>query len=312
MALDLRQRLARSPAEPVLLDGGLGTELIAMGLEQGRAPEWWVIEHPERIEGVHRAYVEAGSDVIHSCTFGASPSKLASVGLEGRCDEVNRLAVELARRAAGETALVAGDVGPTGKLYPPMGDADTESLLAAFRAQVAALSAAGADLISIETMFDLREALAAVQAARESGLPVLASMTFEAKKRGVFTIVGDRLVPALAALAEAGADAVGLNCSVSSTEMIPMVQEATAGLEHPLVAQPNAGQPRVTPEGVTYDARPEPFAMDLMEMVRAGARIIGGCCGSDPEFIRAARLALDALFADGQASTRPPAPPDCP
>jgi 5-methyltetrahydrofolate--homocysteine methyltransferase len=142
-------------------------------------------------------------------------------------------------------------------------------------------------------MFDLREAQAALQAARESGLPVLVSMTFEAKKRGAFTIVGDRLVPALQALADAGADAVGLNCSVGSDQMVPMVSEAAAALDHPLVAQPNAGQPRVTPDGVVYDAKPEAFVADLMEMIGAGARIVGGCCGSDPDFIRAARTAMD-------------------
>lgn len=294
MRSDLRQRLGDGTGV-LLLDGGMGTELIAMGLEQGQAPEWWVIEHPERLERVHRAYVEAGSDIIQTCTFGGSPPKLASVGLEGRCAEINRGAVEVARRAAGGDALVAGDVGPTGRMFPPMGDASPGDLREAFRAQTAALAEGGADLISIETMFDLREALAAVEAALETGLPVMASMTFEAKKRGTFTIVGDALLPALTALADAGADVVGLNCSVTSSEMIPMVREA-AGVSAPLAAQPNAGQPRVTPQGVVYDARPEPFAMDLMEMVRGGARIVGGCCGSDPGFIRSARLALDSLL----------------
>ena len=294
MTHDLRTRL-RQTSDVLLLDGGMGSELIAMGLALGRAPEWWVLDHPERLEQVHRAYVDAGSDVIHSCSFGASPPKLASVGLEGRCAEVNRRAVELARRAAGDNVLVAGDIGPTGRMFPPMGDADSGTLRDAFHEQVAAQAEAGADLISIETMFDLREALAALDAALETGLPVLASMTFETKKRGTFTMVGDPLMPSLEALADAGADAVGLNCSVTSTEMIPIVREAAA-VEAPLVAQPNAGQPRVTDRGVTYDARPGPFALDLMEMVKAGARVIGGCCGSDPEFIRAVRLALDAFL----------------
>jgi 5-methyltetrahydrofolate--homocysteine methyltransferase len=287
---DLRQRL--TDGDLLLLDGGLGTQLIAMGLERGRAPEWWVLDHPDRVETVHRRYVEAGSDIVHTCTFGGSPPKLASVGLAGRCDEVNRAAARLCRRAAGDAALVAGDIGPTGKLFPPMGQTTAEELRAAFAEQVQALAAGGVDLISIETMFDLREALAALQAALEVGLPVLASMTFEAKKRGVFTIVGDRLTAALQALADAGADAVGLNCSVDATQMIPMVQEAAAAVQRPLVAQPNAGQPRVTPDGVVYDATAEAFAEDLVQMVRAGARVVGGCCGTDPDFIRAARAAL--------------------
>ena len=291
MTGDLAQRLAAG--DRLLLDGGLGTRLIAMGLEQGRAPEWWVLEHPDRIEQVHRGYVEAGSDVIHTCTFGASPPKLASVRLQGRCDEVNLKAAEIALRAAGGAVMVAGDVGPTGMMFPPMGEATGDALREAYRQQVEQLARGGVDLISIETMFDLREAQAALEAALETGLPVLASMTFEAKKRGVFTIMGDALVPSLRALASAGATAVGLNCSVDPAQMIPMVEQAAAAIEAPLVAQPNAGQPQVTAEGVTYDAHPEPFAADLMQMVRLGARIVGGCCGTDPAFIRAARLALD-------------------
>jgi len=289
MTRDLLQRLERGV---VLLDGGLGTELIAMGLAQGQAPEWWVLERPEQVQQVHRAYAEAGSDVIHACTFGATPLKLHSAGLPGRCEEVNRRAVELARAAAGD-ALVAGDIGPTGVMFPPMGEATVEQLAASYEEQVGHLVRAGVDLLSIETMFDLREARVAVQAAARSGLPLLACMTFEARKRGVFTIMGDALVPSLRSLHAAGATAVGLNCSVDSSHMIPMLREAAAQLRCPLVAQPNAGQPQIGAAGVTYDATPEPFAADLMQMVRDGARVIGGCCGSTPEFIRVARRALD-------------------
>ena len=292
-ARDLKGRLASGGV--LLLDGGLGTQLIDQGLEQGRAPEWWVLEHPGRVAEVHRRYGAAGSDIVHTCTFGASPIKLASVGLAGRCDEVNRLAVQLCREAVADHVLLAGDVGPTGLMFPPMGAADENELVDAFEEQIEALSGAGADLISIETMYDLREARAALHAARRCGLPVLASMTFDIKKRGTFTIVGDRLVPALRALGDDGADVVGFNCSVTSSQMVSMVQEAAAALEQPLLAQPNAGQPRITPEGVTYDATPDAFVADLIQMVRAGARLIGGCCGSDPGFIRAARAAIDQM-----------------
>ena len=159
------------------------------------------------------------------------------------------------------------------------------------------MAGAGVDLISIETMYDLREAVAAVEAARETGLPVMACMTFDAKKRGFFTMVGDRLVPALGALRDAGAHAVGCNCSVQPEQMLAMVDEAVAAVDTPLVVQPNAGQPRPTTEGIVYDAEPAPFARDLAEMVRRGARVVGGCCGSTPEFIRAARQAIDELGA---------------
>jgi len=279
---------------PVLLDGGMGSLLLAAGLERGRAPEWWNLERPERVESAHRGYVEAGSAIIEANTFGGSPPKLAAAGLAGRCREVNVRAVAIARRAAGNTALVAGDVGPTGLLLPPVGGASVDEMRQAFAEQVAALVAAGADLISIETMYDLREALAAVAAAREAGLAVLASMTFESRKRGYFTIMGDPLVPSLAALAEAGADAVGCNCSVTASVMLGMVREARAALALPIVAQPNAGQPRVTADGTVYEETPDAFARGVAALLEAGAGLVGGCCGTTPEFIAHSRSALAA------------------
>ncbi len=299
--------LARLETEVLLLDGGMGSLLIAMGLESGGASETWTAERPERIIEAHRAYVQAGSDVIHTNTFGATSPKLEAAGLAGRCRELNAAAVRLARRAAGPATLIAGDVGPTGKLLPPMGDASEESLLEAFREQTAVLAEAGVDLISTETMYDLREARAAVAAAGETGLPVMASMTFESRPRGHFTIMGDRIVDSLATLAGAGASVVGMNCSAVSGELLAMVREAKAALVHlhpsgvtnlPLAAQPNAGRPRATAGGVVYDdASPEVFARDLVAMVEAGARVVGGCCGTDPEFIRQARQALDRHLA---------------
>ncbi len=295
----------------LLLDGGMGSLLIGMGLESGRASEAWTKEQPERVVEAHRAYLQAGSDAIHTNTFGATPAKLDAAGLGGRCRELNAAAVALARRAAGKASrspasggtLVAGDVGPTGKLLPPVGNASEEFFHDEFREQTAVLAEAGVDLISIETMYDVREALAAVEAARETGLPVMASMTFEARRRGHFTIMGDRIAESLGALAEAGAAVVGLNCSVTSGEMLAMIREAVA-LGIPLAAQPNAGKPRATADGVVYDdASPESFARDLMAMVDAGARVVGGCCGTDPSFIRRARQALD----QHQALSRRPA-----
>jgi 5-methyltetrahydrofolate--homocysteine methyltransferase len=200
----------------------------------------------------------------------------------------------LARSACGAETLVAGDVGPTGLLLPPVGSAAVAELREAFREQTAALAAAGVDLISIETMFDLREALAAVAAAKETGLPVVASMTFEARPRGFHTIMGDSLARSLAELEAAGADAVGCNCSVAPEVMVEMVREACAAVRVPVAAQPNAGQPQPTPDGVRYDASPESFAAAVVAMAGAGARLVGGCCGTTPEFIRAARGALAA------------------
>jgi 5-methyltetrahydrofolate--homocysteine methyltransferase len=279
---------------PLLLDGALGTLFIAMGLQQGRAPEAWNLEHPDRVASAHQRYVDAGSSIIHTNTFGASPAKLASAGLVGRCDEVNAIAVDLARKAAGNRALVAGDVGPTGRFLAPMGDASEQELQDNFGTQIAALVRSGADLISVETMYDLREALAAVRAATSTGVAVMCSMTFEVRPRGAATIMGDKLAASLKSLHEAGACAVGFNCTVTSEVMVKMVEDARAALPGvPLVAQPNAGQPRATPAGIVYDATPEPFAADLRSMVRSGASVVGGCCGTHDGFIQAARRALD-------------------
>jgi 5-methyltetrahydrofolate--homocysteine methyltransferase len=286
-------------AGPLLLDGALGTLLMSMGLETGRAPEAWVLEHPDRVEAAHRLYVEAGSDVFHTVTFGANPIRLEEAGLGAACcRELNARAVEIARRAAAARpgVLVAGDVGPTSRFFPPVGNATEGELRAAFEEQAAALAGAGIDLFSIETMVDAREARIALEAARATGLPVVVSMTFEAKKRGAFTMMGDPLGPSLRALAGAGAAAVGLNCSLTSGAMVPLVREARAALPPGvrLCAQPNAGIPRPTATGIVYDAHPDSFAADLAEMAAAGADLLGGCCGTDPDFIRATRARLAA------------------
>ncbi len=294
---DLATRLARGV---LLLDGGLGSLLIGMGLAQGQAPEAWVLAHPERVREAHRRYVAAGCQLIHAVSFGGTRPKLEAAGLGAQVEEINRRAIELAREAAdGAAVLVAGDVGPTGLLLPPMGEADEPGLEAAFHEQCALLAEAGADLLSLETMYDLREARAALRGALATGLPVLCSLTVEVKRRGAFTMVGDALAPSLAALRDAGAHAVGMNCSITSAPMLELVREARAALgpEVAIVAQPNAGQPRPTPQGIVYDADPARFAADLRAMADAGANLLGGCCGTDDRFLSAARAALAGRLA---------------
>lgn len=282
-----------APNKILLLDGGMGSLLFRMGLTAGRAPETWVVEAPEHIESAHRAYVEAGSDVIQTATFGATPSKLLASGLAGRCAQVNARAVDIARRASAGRTLVAGDLGPTGRMLEPMGSATLEEIEEDFRVQAVALAAAGVDVLNIETMFDLREALCAVRAAVSTGLPVWAALTFEPAPDGFYTMMGDELVASLVALRQAGAAVVGLNCSVTSDLMLPMVRAAATAVGGPLIAQPNAGPPRTAPDGSILDADPGTFAADLVEMTRAGARVVGGCCGTTPGFIRMVRSALD-------------------
>ena len=283
-----------APGRPLLFDGGFGSLLIAAGLDQGQAPESWLLRRPEAVRQIHRAYVEAGCDLVTTNSFGASPPKLAAVGLAGRDAELNGLAVSLAREAGDATTLVAGDMGPTGLLFPPMGTATSAELEEAFSSQATHLAAAGADLLLIETIYDLREGLAAVNAARQTGLVVFATMTFRFTPRGFFTIMGDAPRPSLEALADAGATAVGFNCGLGSDKMLELVR-SVASLDLPLLAQPNAGQPRPGPQGVVYDANPAQFARDLVMMVKEGVCLVGGCCGTDPAFLASARQALNLL-----------------
>lgn len=294
---ELRVRLAD---EVLLLDGAMGTMLIAAGLEAGRAPDCWNLERPQAVAGVHRAYLEAGSRAILTNTFGSSPPQLSAAGLTDRCAEINCRAVEIAKTAAGDRALVTGDIGPCGLLLPPVGEANEGAIAEAFTVQASALAAAGVDLLLVETMFDLREAVAAVKAACATGLATVASMTFVTRPRGTFTIMGNPLAESLQTLADLGAVAVGCNCSVASAEMVGMIRALGDRVQVPFVAQPNAGRPRTTLDGAAYDASEESFAEDLVAMSELGARVVGGCCGTTPEFIRRTRAALDAAGKPGR------------
>ncbi len=281
----LRDRLAAGP--PLLLDGGLGSMLIARGLPAGAPPDAWTMERPDVVREVHRAYVEAGSEAVHANTFGANPLRLARHGLAARAAELNRRAVEIAREAGAR--FVIADVGPAGDYLPPVGKADAEIWRAAFAAQGRALADAGPDALHIETVSDVREARVALAALREAapGMPLFASLTFERKRRGFFTVMGDPLTPALRALVAAGADAVGANCSIASSDMRALAAEALAAVRVPLILQPNAGAPRVEAGEVVYDQTAEAFAEDMAATAGMGVRAVGGCCGTDPRFIAA-------------------------
>ncbi len=278
--------------ETTLLDGGLGSLLIACGLAPGAAPETWVLDRPDEVRRAHAAYVEAGSEAVHAATFGANPVRLSRFSLAGRCEEINSAAVGLARQSGAR--FVLADVGPTGEYLSPVGTGDPKVWKEAFLRQGRALAAAGPDALHVETMTDLREALVALEALKESAplLPVLVSLTFERKKRGFFTIMGDQLPASLRALAAAGADAVGANCTLTSTDMRPLAGEARGAVDLPLVIQPNAGQPERRDGSVFYSQEPESFAEEMAGIASLGVELVGGCCGTDPRFIRALKRVL--------------------
>ena len=279
----------------VLGDGGMGTELQAAGLAPGESGERWNLEHPERVEAIQRAYVEAGSEFIITNTFGANPWVLGRYGLADRVAEVNRAAATIARRAAGDRGVL-GDIGPFGGLLKPLGEIGLDEVRAAFLGQARALTAGGVDGIIIETMSALEEALAAVEAAKQAGAAlVVASMAFDRTPRGgIRTMMGVAPADAARALAGAGADVVGANCGTRMTapDFVETVRAMTAAVSVPIIVQSNAGQPDLVDGRAVYRLAPADFASGMREVIAAGAAIVGGCCGTTPAHIASLRALL--------------------
>lgn len=282
--------------EVLVGDGAWGTQLMARGLPDGKPPEWFALERPEVIEEVARLYVEAGADLVTTDTFGGSSYRLRLHGLEGEREAINRRAVEAVKRAVAGRALVSASVGPTGRILEPFGDTPPDDVEAAFAEQVAALAAAGADLVCVETMSDLAEATRAVKAAKAVAprLPVIATMTFERTPRGLFTVMGVSPERAAAGLAAAGADVVGSNCGTGIADMVEVAEAMGRASSLPIAIQPNAGLPVTRDGALWYDETPEAMAARVPELLEAGARIVGGCCGTTPAHTRAIRQAVDA------------------
>jgi methionine synthase I (cobalamin-dependent) len=283
----------------VLFDGGLGTMLIAAGLTRGEIPETWVVSKSEKIGEVHTAYLAAEAEVATTASFGANRIKLQSSEPGRKLDaaKVNEKAVEIARTAVEHSGkhdrFIAGDMGPTGLFFPPVGTLKPEEARAAFKEQAKALDRGGVDILIVETMYDLREAVEALRAAREvSNLPVVVSLTFDRKPRGFFTMMGDTTEKAAETLLKEGASVIGANCTLQSGEMIELVEEFRLVTDAPLIFQPNAGRP-VMEHGIpVYKQRPREFAEDVVKIVAAGANAVGGCCGTTPDFIREVHSSL--------------------
>lgn len=270
----------------IFLDGASGTMYQQQGLKPGEMPEMLNIKHPEMVERVARAYVEAGSEVICTNTFGVNRHKLAGTG--HRVAEVVMAAVQIARRAAGKNAQVALDVGPLGEMLEPMGSLTFEAAYDLFAEVVEAGEKAGADLILIETMTDLYETKAALLAAKEkTRLPVMVSMSFDETGR---TFTGCTVSSMARTLSGLGADALGVNCSVGPDSLKNIIAEMSCCTCLPIIAKPNAGLP--DPADGHYSMGPEAFAEAMTELVAAGATVIGGCCGTSPAYIRALKQAM--------------------
>ena len=276
-------------------DGAWGTQLMQRGLPPGQPPEWFALDQPGTIEEVARLYLEAGADLVTTDTFGGTSLRLKLHGLDGERERVNRQAVEAVKRAVGGRALVSASVGPSGQLLEPYGDLSPDAVEEAFAEQIAVLASAGADVLCIETMGDLTEATRAVRAAKTvaPGVPVMATMTFERTPRGYFTVMGVSVERAVAGLEVAGADVVGSNCGTGIEDMIEVARAMIRATRLPLLIQPNAGLPESREGQVVYNQTPETMASRVPELLDLGVAIVGGCCGTTPEHIRAIRRAVD-------------------
>jgi len=275
--------------EIILSDGAMGTMLQAAGLEKRHAPEEWNLTHPEKVLAVHRGYIDAGSEMILTNSFGANRFRLAKYGLEEKVYELNHRAAELAREAG--DALVAGSMGPTGEFFPPLGTLTFQEAREAFADQAEGLAHGGADLLLIETMADLKEVEAAINGAREStDLPLVCTMTFDTK---LHTVMGVSPKKAAETLNSWGVEAIGANCGTGPQEVEKVMEEMKETCrEAVLVAQPNAGLPRLIQGRTQYDATPEVMAHYALRYAELGVRIIGACCGSTPQHIAAMARAL--------------------
>jgi 5-methyltetrahydrofolate--homocysteine methyltransferase len=285
--------LEKLKEKTILFDGALGTMLMATGHVSNRSPILLNLEQPDLVSDLHKRYYDAGSDVVISNTFGGNPLKLAAEGLEQQLEPLNREGVRLTQAACPAGRYVAGDMGPCGKMLKPLGDVAPEDMQQNFFRQANVLIDAGVDLITIETMYSLEEALAAVSGVRKAGdILLLVSITFSQTQNGIFTMMGENIARCTSALEDAGVDIIGANCTLNSSDMIGLTTELRASTAKPILIQPNAGQP-VTHKGVTYyEQTPSEFAADARKIKDAGADMIGGCCGTTPEFMREVAVAL--------------------
>lgn len=287
---DLLSALA---ARPLCCDGAMGTQLLARGMASGACGMLWNIQQSGDVQAVHDDYRRAGCDLITTNSFGGSAFALERHGFADRVAELNRAAAQIARASAGENGWVLGDVGPFGDFLEPVGDVTAEELRDVFRAQIEALLAGGADAILVETMSDPAEAVVGVEAAKScsASVPVVVTYAFQKTGPGEFrTMMGTGVEAALQSALGAGAEIVGANCgtSLSLDDYVELAKQmvAAANGAH-VIIQPNAGAPRVEAGQTVYDATPEHMAATARQLLAAGVRIVGGCCGTTPEHLAA-------------------------
>ena len=287
--INLKERIKQGL---LLLDGAMGTELIARGVEAGKCSDYLNIESPDVVLDIHRAYLQTGSDAVLTNTFGANKYALGRHGLGEMAEEINTAAARIARKAAGKERYVLGDIGPSGDFLQPVGNLKSGELKDAFTAQAKALVAGGVDGLIIETMTALDEVTIAVEAARSvcSDLPVFASMAFDKSRDGFRTMMGVDVESAVSTIVSLGVDAIGFNCGTLNMEQYVKLAQAYASEikgKAALLAEPNAGKPELVEDKAVYNVSPEEFTAAAEKIHLAGVNIIGGCCGTSPAHIKA-------------------------
>lgn len=286
-------------ATVTVLDGAIGTQLLQRGMPTGVCPELWALENPEQIRLLFQRYINAGAQEITTPTFGANRCKLKGYHLETRCAELNETLASLTRQAAPESVRIGGNIGPTGLLMYPMGELDFDEAVDIFREQAVALMHGGVDFFAIETMMDIQEARAAVIGCKEAcDLPISVTMTFENGR----TLMGTAPDVAIITLQALGVWSAGCNCGAGPVEMLPDIQKMAKYAQIPIVAKPNAGKPLLQNGKTVFNMSSTEFATECLSLAQAGARRVGGCCGTGPEHIEAFHKTIEDMrflrFAD--------------
>lgn len=284
----MKNLLERLKEEILICDGAMGTMLMSKGMPEGVSVDYWGIKNKKLLMSIHKAYIDAGCDMIITNTFGANAIKLKRFRLHRKTADINKRAVEIAKEAAEGKTYVLGDVGPTGEYLKPVGNVEPEEMLCVFTEQVRALQEAGADAIILETMSDLEELRTAIMAVKENTkLPVIACMTFQrTAKKGFRTTSGITIPQFVSDSLLSGCDVIGANCTVTAADMAGLISEIRSLSTSFLIAQPNAGMPRLIGNKTVYEQSPDEFKKFIPKLIEAGANIIGGCCGTTPEHIR--------------------------
>ena len=286
----LLERLSRGP---MVSSGAVGTMLQAKGLPPVTTLEEYNLSHPEAVAEIHRAYCEAGAEMIGTNTFGANPLKLRKARLADKAYDFNYQGAKIARAAAPKEVLVFAAIGPSGEFLAPLGEISPEEMYEIYKGQILALAEGGADLLSLRTFTDLEEMRIAVRAAKENTqLPVIATMTFDLGQKGFRTMMGVDVKAAIEGMTGAGAEVIGSNCGRGMEEMVPLMGEMRVQFKGYLTAQPNAGLPQLVDGKAKYTQSPEEFASWVPRLLEAGVSIIGGCCGTTPDHTRKVAEAL--------------------